>query len=50
MTNDLNAEVNRMQKEGVEIAQEIKTWDIGLKNAFVLGPDGEWIELVQILG
>ncbi|MGA9174825.1 MAG: VOC family protein [Thermoactinomyces sp.] len=46
---DMDAEVKRLWEKGVTIAEGINTWDFGLKNAFVLGPDGEWIELVQIL-
>lgn len=45
---DLEKHIFMMEQEGVEILEPIQQGANGWKNAFVAGPDGEWIELIQL--
>ncbi len=39
--------IHEMEKQGIRILEPLAVLENGWKNAFVSGPDGEWIELIQ---
>jgi lactoylglutathione lyase len=45
--NDVKEAVKRVVKWGATLAEEPRIMENGWENAFVLGPDGEWIELIS---
>lgn len=44
---DLNAMVDRLQAEGVEVVVPVKTIRDGITIAIVADPDGNWVELLH---
>lgn len=48
--NEVKEAVKRVMKWGATLAEEPRILENGWENAFVLGPDGEWIELISDKG
>ncbi|TCS95987.1 VOC family protein [Hazenella coriacea] len=44
---DIEQQISIMERAKVPILEPIQSFPNGWKNAFVSGPDGEWIELIQ---